>query len=280
MMRVLITGAGSYIGTHIAAHLEANGVPTDTLDVRGALPEGAFQGYDAVVHVAGIAHQRESEANEALYAQVNRELPLRVARAAKAQGVRQFVFFSSMSVYGLFCGRITSATVPAPVTAYGYSKLEAEEGLNKLQDERFRVATLRPPMVYGKGCKGNYPRLAKLVLALPFFPRVRNERSLLHIDCLCSFVRRLVESGQGGLYFPQNKAYVTTDELAYEIAKAHGKRLWQPRGLGWLLSALAPRVPTVGKVFGTLTYDQSMSTAFSDEPQPSFAQTIALTEGA
>lgn len=278
-MRVTITGANSYLGTHIAAHLAERGMAVETLDVRNPLPKEALGHTDAVVHVAGIAHRRESEENAALFYQVNRDLALAVAAQAKARGVRQFIYFSSMSVYGLYVGRITKETVPAPNSAYGKSKWEAEEGLRALADDGFRVAVLRPPMVYGKGCKGNYPRLSKLICSTPVFPRAKNQRSMLYIDCLSAFVRRLVESGQGGLYFPQNKAYVSTDELAREVAKAHGRRLWQPGGLGWLLRALSPSVSTVGKVFGDLTYDREMSADFGDEPQPDFAQTIAWTEG-
>ena len=279
MTRVLIAGADSYLGTHIAAHLTQSGMDVETLDVRRPLPDAAFVGADAVVHVAGLAHQRESAENAPLYFQVNRDLTLTVAAQAKAQGVKQFIYFSSMSVYGLFVGRITGATLPAPNTSYGRSKWEAEEGLRAMESDGFSVAVLRPPMVYGKGCKGNYPRLAKLICKTPVFPKAGNERSMLYIDCLCAFVRRLVENGGGGLFFPQNQAYVSTDDLAREVAKAHGKRLWQPTGLGWLLRALSPSVPTIGKVFGTLTYDRDMSAAFGDEPQPDFARTIAQTEG-
>ncbi|MEG0740596.1 MAG: NAD-dependent epimerase/dehydratase family protein [Clostridia bacterium] len=282
MTRVMITGAGSYLGTRIAAYLNGLGgaFETQTLDLRGAWSQDAFQGWDAVVHVAGIAHRRETEQNRALYFQVNCDLAVQAARAAKAQGVRQFVFFSSMSVYGLVCGRITADTVPAPVTSYGSSKYEAERLLRTLEDDAFHVAILRPPMIYGPGCKGNYPRLSKLMQMLPVFPRVHSERSMLYVGCLCAFVRRLLETGEGGLYFPQNREYVSMDALAREIARARGKRLWQPRGCQWLLRALSTRVNTVGKLFGSLTYDQAMSTAFADEPQLDFAETIRLTEQA
>ena len=280
MIRVLVTGAGSYIGTRLEAYL--NEFPerfnVATLDMRGEWADEAFRCFDAVLHVAGIAHRRESAENAAEYFTVNRDLALAAARAAKARGVRQFVFFSSMSVYGVTCGRIAADTPARPEGSYGKSKLQAEEGLAALADEAFRVAILRPPMIYGPGCKGNYPRLSGLVGRLPVFPRVKNERSMLYIGCLCAVVRRLLESGEGGLFFPQNSEYVATDKLVRQIAVARGKRLWQPRGLGWLLSALAPRVGVIGKVFGTLTYDRAMSAAFADEPQPGFVETIRLTE--
>ena len=280
MMRVLITGAGSYIGTHIAAWLARFPERFDVreADVRGEWNRDALAGCDAVIHVAGLAHQRETEENRPLYDRVNRALAVEVAGEAKARGVKQFVFFSSMSVYGLSRGHITADTPPAPVSGYGISKWRAEQELAALADGKFCVAVLRPPMVYGRGCRGNYPRLSALARSVAVFPRVENERSMLHIDVLCGFVQRLLESGEGGLYFPQNREYVCTCDMMREIARCHGRRLRLVPGFGWLVSLLARRVTALDKAFGSLTYDQAMSAAFADEPQPSFAETIRLTE--
>ena len=281
MKRILIAGEGSYIGEHIAAWLAATPqrFETVTLSVRdGGWKQFPMNGFDAVVLVAGIAHQKETQHNEALYDAVNHRLAVEIANRAKDSGVRQFVFFSSMSVYGLTVGRITAETKPAPNTAYGRSKYLAEQALTTLANAHFHVAVLRPPMIYGPGCRGNYPRLAALLQKLPVFPRVQNERSMLYIDNLCLFMVPLLESGVGGLYFPQNEAFVNTGELAYAIAQAHGRRLWQPRGFSRLLTVLARRGGALGKVFGTLTYDQRMSGAFRDIAQPAFAETIRRTE--
>ncbi len=281
MKRVLIAGSGSYIGQRLAAWLERypQRFETQTLSLRGeAWKTFDFSGFDAVVQVAGLAHRRETPQDAPLYDAVNHTLAVQVAQAAKVAGVGQFVFFSSMSVYGLTVGRVHAHTKPNPKTAYGKSKLAAERDLNVLADGAFHIATLRPPMVYGQGCRGNYPRLSALVRRLPVFPRVRNERSMLYIDTLCAFLQALLESGEGGLYFPQNRSYVYTNELARQIALAHGKRLWQPAGLGWMLTALSRHVETVGKVFGTLTYDQSISDAFRPAEETAFADSVRLTE--
>ena len=280
MIRVLITGAGSYIGVNLAAELqkEPDQFEVHQLDVRQPFDETAFQGYDAVLHVAGIAHQRETEENAPLYRKVNCDLARDCARMAKAQGVKQFVFFSSMSVYGMTSGRIQQDTQPAPNTHYGVSKWEAEQQLAKLGDDDFQIAVLRPPMIYGNGCRGNYPRLASLARKLPVFPYVQNERSMLYIGTLCQFVRRLLISRQGGLYFPQNKEYVSTCDLVREVAACHGKRVLFVRGFQWLLHALSGRVGLIDKVFGALTYDHNMSTAFAGADELSFAETIRLTE--
>jgi len=280
MIRVLITGADSYIGTHIAETLEKRPEQFEVrqLDIREGLNQQAFSGFDAVVHVAGIAHQKETAENTPLYQQVNCDLAVKTAQMAKNAGVKQFVFFSSMSVYGLTVGRITADTQPAPNTHYGKSKWDAEQQMAGLADEHFRIATLRPPMIYGAGCRGNYPRLASLARRLPVFPKVKSERSMLYIGTLCAFAEKLIESGEGGLYFPQNREYVNTSDMVRLIAECHGKKLSLIPGFAWLMSLLEKRVGVVGKVFGTLTYDLSMSTAFADENELSFAETIRLTE--
>ncbi len=281
MKRVLIAGSGSYIGGQLAEWLgrTPEQYETVTLSLRGNGWRGFdLSGFDTVVMVAGLAHRRETTETAPEYDAVNHVLPVQVAQAAKAAGVKQFIFFSSMSVYGLTTGRIHAHTDPAPNTAYGASKLAAERDLAPLAEERFHIAVLRPPMIYGPGCKGNYPRLSALIQKTPVFPAVRNERSMLYIGTLCAFLTALIDSGEGGLYFPQNRAYAATGELARQVASAHGKRLWLLHGAGWLVRLFAARGGTAGKLFGTLTYDQSMSDAFRPAQELSFAYSIRATE--
>ena len=278
MKNILITGAGSYIGSHIAASLPKAQYNVRQLDVRGGLDETAFEGQDAVIHVAGIAHQKETPENAPLYHKVNCELAVQAARMAKQKGVKQFVFFSSMSVYGMTTGHITAQIRPAPNTHYGKSKWDAEQQMAELADDTFRIATLRPPMIYGKACRGNYPRLAALARKLPLFPKVNNQRSMLYIGTLCAFVEKLLESGMGGLYFPQNRDYVNTTRMVRTIASCHGRKMLVIPGFGWLIALAARYVGVAGKVFGTLTYDLSMSQAFADAGQMSFEDTIQMTE--
>lgn len=278
MIHVLITGAGSYIGGKIAEYLPRSLYTVQELDVQNGVDAAAFQGMDAVIHVAGIAHQKETPQNAGLYQKVNCDLAVETAKIAKQNGVKQFVFFSSMSVYGMTTGRITAQTLPGPNTHYGQSKWEAEQVLEGLADEHFHVAVLRPPMIYGPGCRGNYPRLASLARRLPFFPVVQNERSMLYIGTLCAFMDHLLQSGKGGLFFPQNREYVNTTKLVTAVARCHRKKLFLVRGFGWIIRLLQERVGVVGKVFGTLTYDMAMSRDFAQAGQMDFEDTIRKTE--
>lgn len=255
MKHILITGADSYIGTSLEAHLKDGPYTVTTLDVREPdWQETSFAGFDAVLHVAAIVHQKEQPEMEELYFRVNRDLALSCARKAKAEGVGQFLLMSSMSVYGMDAGVITPDTAPRPVSFYGKSKLEAEELIRKEADEKFRVCILRPPMVYGNGCKGNFQTVVKLVKLSPVFPRLRNQRSMICIENLCEFLRLAIDEGFSGLFFPQNREYMQTSHMARTIADKLGKRVFFSRLAGLAVRMLIPFLPMAKKAFGSLIY--------------------------
>jgi len=270
--RILITGAGSYIGTSVEKWLKkekfSGMYQADTVDMRGEdWKKMDFSGYDTVFHVAGIAHAdigKVTEEQKKLYYQVNCDLAVETARKAKAEGVKQFIYMSSIIVYGegtsIRKKRVTTRkTKPCPSNFYGDSKWKAEQKLKPLADEKFRVAILRPPMIYGEGCKGNYRTLRKIALLLPVFPNFSNERSMLYIGNLCEFVRRLAESGEGGLYFPQNREYVNTAKMVRLIGASHKRNVRLISGVGWSLY-LGGQIPgkiggIINKAFGSLVYE-------------------------
>lgn len=281
MKKILITGANSYIGMSFECYMKqfGNEYQIDTIDMQyPSWSEKDFAGYDVVFHVAGIAHQKETKENKELYYKINRDLAIDVAKKAKAQGVTQLIFLSSMSVYGMVVGKIDKDTVPNPNTNYGKSKLEAEKGLLELENDSFKVAILRPPMIYGKGCKGNYRALAKLSLKLPIFPKVKNQRSMLYIDNLSCFVKLLVDRQSRGLFFPQNKEYVNTSEMATFICQAKGKKIHLTRLLNWTFPILSLGTSAIKKAFGSLIYDMSLSEDREEYSLCTFEESILRTE--
>lgn len=228
MMKILITGAGSYIGMSVERYLARwpEAYQVDTLDMQQeSWVDADFGGYDAVFHVAGIAHIRETAENAPLYYRVNRDLAIETARKAKEAGVHQFVFLSSMSVYGVDQGPLDPMTTPEPKSNYGKSKLQAEEGITALRDESFAVAVLRPPMVYGPGCKGNYRSLQKIAKIAPVFPDYENIRSMISMDNLAAFVKEILDSRADGMFCPQDPEYVCTCRMVRDIAAANGKKM-------------------------------------------------------
>ena len=255
MKKILITGADSYIGTSLEAYLRGKPYEITTVDVREeAWTDISFSGYDTVVHIAAIVHLKEQPEMEALYYRVNRDLALQAARKAKAEGVGQFIFMSSMSVYGVDTGVITPDTVPAPVSFYGKSKLAAEELIRAEADERFKVCILRPPMVYGPGCKGNFQTVVKLVKKLPVFPQLQNRRSMIFIDNLCEFLKLCIDEGESGLFFPQDRDYMQTSQMARTIAETLGRRVFFCRLAGLAVRLMTPFLPIARKAFGSLIY--------------------------
>ena len=261
--KVLITGKDSYIGTSFEKWLSKwpDKYRVDTIDMKSdTWRDNDFSGYDVVFHVAGIAHVSSDPKMEDLYYKVNRDLTIETARKAKNEGVQQFIFMSSIIVYGdsPSNGVIDRNTVPKPSNFYGDSKLQAEEGIKPLENESFKIVILRPPMIYGKGSKGNYPRLAKLARKVPVFPDIDNQRSMLHIDNLCEFIKLMIDNKESGLFFPQNKEYVKTSEMVRLIAEVHGKKIRLMKVFNPFIK-LMYRIGTVNKVFGNMVYDKSMS---------------------
>ncbi|WP_346887115.1 NAD-dependent epimerase/dehydratase family protein [Clostridium sp. UBA1056] len=267
MKKILITGANSYIGTSFEEWLKQwpEDYTVDTVDmIDGTWREKSFLEYDVMFHVAGIAHISTDPNMEDLYYKVNRDLTIETAKKAKAEGVKQFIFMSSIIVYGdsshINHKRVIDKnTVPTPSNFYGRSKLQAEECILPLQDDNFNVVVIRPPMIFGKGSKGNYPKLAKMAQKLPIFPNVKNERSMLHIDNLCEFIRLMIVNEEREIFFPQNKEYVRTSELVKLIAEAHGKMIVLTGAFNWALKLMACFIGTVNKAFGNLVYEKSMS---------------------
>lgn len=257
MKKILVTGAGGYIGSSFCTYMEQfpGKYQIDTVSLwRDEWKRLDFSGYDAVMHAAGLAHIRETKANRPLYDRINRDLTVEVAKKAKAEGVRQFVFLSSMSVYGLDEGAITEETVPHPRSGYGKSKLEAENLLREMEEEIFRVAVLRPPMVYGPGCKGNYRALVKLAEVLPVCPDYLNRRSVISIENLCAEIKQVIDQCSGGILCPQDPEYICTCRMICEIAEANGKTLPRTKLLNFIPALLRRFTKKGRKAFGSLVY--------------------------
>lgn len=276
--KVLITGAGSYIGESFTAYAAEHypALKIDSIDmIDGSWKEKDFSGYDIVYHVAGIAHADVGNVDDATkekYYEVNTDLAVEVCKKAKEDGVKEFIFMSSMIVYGESApyGKkkvVDEYTVPEPANFYGDSKLQADVGVRSLADENFKVIVLRPPMIYGKGSKGNYPTLAKLAKKLPVFPNVDNERSMLYIENLCEFlcqvmlVREIKE--EAIVLIPQNAEWTKTSDMVRMIAETAEKKITTVSGVSPLVG-LGGKVPgkiggIVNKAFGNSCYEHQVS---------------------
>ena len=288
--KVLSTGQGSYIGTAVERWLlkDKDHYQVDTLDMQDETwRDTDFSQYDVVYHVAGIAHAdvgNVTEEQKQLYYKVNTDLTIEVVERARQAKVKQFIFMSSMIVYsGCKENFITSETEPCPLNFYGDSKWRADQKIQEMDAENFKVVVLRPPMIYGKGSKGNYPQLAKLASKLPVFPIVKNQRSMLHIDNLCQFVKLMIDNEEHGVFFPQNGEYSNTSDMVQMIAEVKGHRIIMIPFVGIFIKLLEKVPGKIGgltiKAFGNSSYDMSMSEYKENYRVNSLRKSIVLTEG-
>lgn len=295
---VLITGTGSYIGESFISYAAENytSIKIDAIDmIDGSWKEKDFSNYDIVYHVAGIAHADVGNVDDAVkekYYAVNTDLAIEVCKKAKAEGVKEFIFMSSMIVYGDSApyGKekiVNKNTVPKAANFYGDSKLQADVAVRSLADDNFKVIVLRPPMIYGKGSKGNYPTLAKLAKKLPVFPNVNNQRSMLHIDNLCEFLCQVMlvkEVKENAIVLiPQNAEWTNTTDMVKEIATVSGKKILT-MGIMKPAVSLGGKMPgkiggLINKAFGNSCYahDLSIYTGL-DYQKVSLKESIKKTE--
>lgn len=268
MKKVLITGAGSYIGEHVRSYITStsNAIKIDVVGtINNEWRNVDFSQYDTVYHVAGIAHVNASAKMKPLYYKINKDLTIEIAKYAKEKGVKQFIFMSSMIVFHeskrLVPEKLTSSTEPKPNGFYGDSKLQAEIGLKELEDDNFGVCILRPPMIYGPNSKGNFLRLVALAQKTPIFPEWHNKRSMLYIDNLSEFVKQAILNNLTGIYYPQNKELADTVEIVRYFAKNSNHKIWVSKLFNPFVWLAAFFLQPLNKMFATYYYDPSMSTA-------------------
>jgi len=261
-MKILITGKNSYVGTSLEKWLSREPAKYEikTADmIDGSWEAIDFSIFDVVFHVAAVVHKKERRKSRDIYFKVNRDLAVEVAHKAKKSGVKQFVFMSSMAVFGEI-GKvgedlvIHDNTPVNPKSFYAESKAAAERAMLKLKDEAFKIVILRPPMVYGHGCPGNYSLLEKLALKSPVFPMIENKRSMISIDKLCQEIKYHMDNESSGTFHPQDDKYVNTSLLVKEIALNNGKKIHLSRAAGAMIVFAGRNIGIIKKVFGNLVY--------------------------
>lgn len=271
-MNILIIGKNSYIGNHIDEWLSDKGHKVVQLDVLTEDWQNYdYSPYDSIVHVAGIVHRPDCK-DWNLYKSVNTDMPLAIASKFKAQSTKfkagqkiSYIYFSTMGVYGvekkLGASVVDAQTQMTSESPYGKSKLLAEQGLSKLQDKNFDVAFVRPPSVYGKGCRGGYITGFKSIASkLPIIPDAYNNavQSFVYIDNLCECVRLIVENHLSGGFCPQDDEIPNANRLFEVICKGIGKKYRASKFLGFCLR-LVSFIPLVKKAYGGISYARALS---------------------
>lgn len=301
VVKVLVTGSGSYIGNSFMSYARKkynNNFSIDCLDMLDKnWKDCDFSKYDIVYHVAGIAHADVGNVTDEVkekYYKINTDLAIDVAEKSKSEGVKCFIFMSSMIVYGNSApyGKrkiITQDTIPEPSNFYGDSKLQADVGIRGLADDGFKVIVLRPPMIYGRGSKGNYKLLSKIAKKSKLFPKVNNSRSMLYIDNLCEFLCQIMLVKKikvnEAVLFPQNKEWVNTSDMVHRIANINGNNIKILGGFLSILVKISSKIPgeigeLTNKAFGNNCYSHNISIYHGISYQKySFYESIFKSEG-
>lgn len=259
MSSVLITGASGYLGSSfIGEYGEQYGVERFSLRYQ-SLKNIDFQRFDRILHCAGIVHRGENVSADE-YFRVNVAYPLELAKLSKANGVRHFLFISSVSVYGPI-EYIDDNSVCNPVTKYGKSKLEAEQRLLDLHDERFTVTVLRVPMIYGPLAPGNIQSIIKILKFSPLIPlgNISNRRSFISIRNLTYAMDRILKYPKGGVFLLADDMTISTSNLvSILIESANYKRfLLDSNVVRLACKIIAPAV--YAKLWGNLIINSRLS---------------------
>jgi len=257
MRRVLIVGEKSYIGNSFEMFTRGKYEISKVNSRNEAWRKISFKEYDTILHCVGIAHVSYDPRMKNLYYEVNCNLAAEVAKKAKSEGVKQFIYLSSILIYGNNQTAIEHKTKPSPDNFYGESKLKAEYELQKLSDNDFLVCIIRVPMVYGRGSKGNFKKLVDLAKIVPFFPDYPNKRSMIYIDNLCVFFCDIIDSNMHGIFLPQNNEYTNTTGLICYIAECYNRRIYTTKLFNPLMFFLMKYVSVFRKLFGNLYYIQN-----------------------
>lgn len=280
MKKVLVTGEFGYIGSKFKEWTKKNSnkeIVLEFISVRDdSWKNTDFSRYDSVLHLAGIAHVSRNPKLQSMYYEVNRDLTIELAKKSKQDKVKQFIFMSSIIVYG-DQKKITNETIPCPIDFYGDSKLQAEKILKKMETKDFNIAVIRPPMVYGEKCKGNFSKLIKISTKISIFPNIVNRRSMIYIDNLCNFLCEIIKNNEKGTFFPQNANYISTINIIKEINRIKNRRIILLNTFNPLINTLFQKNTFFKKIFGDLIYDQSMSVYKESYQKISFEDSIKKT---
>jgi nucleoside-diphosphate-sugar epimerase len=270
--RIVITGAGGFVGRALVEHLQRTG--REIVPVTRATPEPwaeVLRGADAVVHLAARAHVVHDTATDPIseFRVANVAATERLLSAAIGCSVRRFVFVSSIGVLGNDSGQraFTAADSPNPIEPYARSKWEAEQRVMTLTaGTATQPVIIRPPLVYGPGVKGNFLRLLKLVdsrVPLPF-AGLTAQRSFIGIDNLCGLLAACVDhpAAAGRTLLAGDGEDVTLPALLESIGRGLRRpaRLFHaPWGLVESLARLAGRGADLARLSGSLRVDDSVT---------------------
>ena len=259
-MKILITGRNGYLGSSFINQYKNKYSFVKFSLLNQKIEDINFDNIDIILHCAALVHQKVEHPYEK-YHEINVEYSVKLAKLAKEHGVKQFVFISTIAVYGEEKEKLDENTICNPITPYGKSKLEAEKGLLKLNDDSFIVSIIRAPMIYGKNAPGNIDSLIKLVKKLPIIPlgKIENKRSFISIQNLCFIINEIITHQKAGVFLASDDEAISTSRLIELIAKNLDKKIYLVK-IPFFESLLKLVKPSFHKrLYGSLEVDNSIT---------------------
>ena len=228
MNKVLLTGASGFIGSYFIKCYQPKYNIRSFSFLNGKLNDLELSNVDTIVHLSALVHQMDGASYKEYY-NVNVKQTLNLAKKAKESGVKQFIFVSSIKVYGEESKIPYTETTPCrPVDDYGKSKFEAENELKSLEDNNFKVVIIRTPIVYGYGVKANINNLINLIKKVPVLPfgKIENRRSMIYVGNLTYFIDIVIQKQISGLFLVADNKPVSTTKLIELIAVNLNKKVF------------------------------------------------------
>lgn len=285
MKNILITGKNGFVGNQFQLLLNNDNYKVDRISLKNNdWKFCSFENYDVIIHLAALVHNNQPNAKIIDYMNTNYHLTRELAKKAKDDGVSQFIFFSTMGVFGMNGSinekcEITQLTPYKPKSAYDYSKLLAERDIQKLINDKFAINIVRPPMIYGKEGPGNFAKLIKVANLSRIFPKYHNERSVIHIDNLYKHILHLLKNEKSDITHPQNMEYMNTNTALSLIRNHLGKsseliEIPVPN----FINKIIEKANIANKIYGNLTYSKNIDDReISNMHFDTFNQTISKT---
>jgi nucleoside-diphosphate-sugar epimerase len=262
MNKIIVTGAGGFVGLHFVEYNKER-YQIKTLSLKNDnWKQEDLRGYDAVVHLAGKAHEM-NVIDDQIYYTVNTELTKQLFEKTSAEGVSHFIYISSTKVYGDDITTVLTEQSPyAADDAYGKSKQQAEEYLLGRQSANQQIAIVRPPLVYGPGVKGNMIKMLRLCakkIPLPF-GSTGNRRSMVYVLNLVALINTIIDKKAGGVFVAGDAQPLSTTELVSGIRGAMNRKpglISIPGLMRRIIKKIKPGLYT--RLFGSFEVNNSLT---------------------
>ena len=227
-MNILLTGSRGFIGSYFINHYQNRYNIKKFSFQTNNLSALNLNNIDIVIHLSALVHQMGG-AEKSEYYNINVVQTIKLANKAKECGVKQFIFMSTVKVYGEETDiPYNENSICSPIDDYGKSKLQAEEELRKLSNKNFKVSIIRTPIVYGYGVKANIKNLISLIERVPILPLgdINNRRSMIYIGNLCYLIDTIIKKNIDGIFLASDNEVYSTKELIKEISNVLNKKVY------------------------------------------------------